>query len=206
MALKTDNKIFLSWDDVNDAVDDICNKIRHDQPNIDSVHGIARGGLIPAVLISHKLGLPYTDVVLPNTLVVDDICDSGVTLEKAPGVWTAVLHYKPHTSCFQPNMWADIHEGDEWLIYPWENKDSKPIQDYLTDGVKEQKNKADKFNEKVEDYFQSKEFLEFAEREDNSVVWSEEDSKLHTIGGLTNDKEKSFMKFQNKINKKNKNG
>ena len=28
--------------------------------NIDSIHGIARGGLIPAVLISHKLGLPWT--------------------------------------------------------------------------------------------------------------------------------------------------
>ena len=145
MALKADNKIFLSWDDVNDAVDDICNKIRHDQPNLDSVHGIARGGLIPAVLISHKLGLPWTDVILPNTLVVDDICDSGVTLEKAPGVWTAVLHYKPHTSCFQPNIWADIHEGDEWLIYPWETKDSKPIQDYLADGAKEWRDKADEY-------------------------------------------------------------
>ena len=73
MALKTDNKIFLSWDDVENSVNDLCNKIRHDQPNIDSVHGIARGGLIPAVLISHKLGLPYVNAVGPNTLVVDDI-------------------------------------------------------------------------------------------------------------------------------------
>ena len=81
MALKADNKIYLSWDDVNDAVDDLCTKIRFDQVNIDSVHGIARGGLIPAVLISHKLDLPYTDVILPNTLVVDDIClDSSITL------------------------------------------------------------------------------------------------------------------------------
>ena len=194
MALTADNKIYLSWGDINDAVDNLCNKIRHDQPNIDSIHGIARGGLIPAVLISHKLGLPWTDVILPNTLVVDDICDSGVTLDNAPGVWTAVLHYKPHTSCFQPSIWAEIHEGDEWLIYPWETKDSKPIQDYLADGAKEIRDKADEF-------YNSKEFLELAEREDNSVVWSEEDSKLHTIGGLTNDKEGSFMQFQNKIDK-----
>lgn len=45
------------------------------------------------------------------------------------------------------------------------------------------------------------EFDEFAEREDNSKVWSEEDSKIYTVAGLTNDKEGSFMKFQNKINK-----
>ena len=53
----------------------------------------------------------------------------------------------------------------------------------------------------MQDYLQSKEFEEFDESEDNSVLWSEEDSKLHTIGGLTNDKEGSFMKFQNKMNK-----
>jgi len=145
MALKADNKIYLCWDDINILVDILINKIRHDQPNIDSVHGIPRGGLIPAVLISHKLGLPYVNAVGPNTLVIDDICDSGVTLEKAPGVWTAVLHYKPHTSSFQPSMWANIHEGDEWVIYPWETKDSKPIQDYLKPGAKEYRDKCDEY-------------------------------------------------------------
>tara|TARA_Y100000389_G_scaffold120635_1_gene117982 strand:+ start:202 stop:795 length:594 start_codon:yes stop_codon:yes gene_type:complete len=197
MALKTDNKIFLSWADVDDAVNKLCDKIRFDQINIDSVHGIARGGLIPAVLISHKLGLPYVGLVGPNTLVVDDICDSGVTLDKGPGVYTAVLHYKPHTSCFQPTMWSEIHEGNEWLIYPWETKDSLPIQDYLANDAKKER-------DALEEYYKSDEFLEFAEGEDNSVEWSEEDSKLHTIGGLTNDKEGSFMKFQNKLNNKNK--
>ena len=178
MAVKTNQKTYLSWDDIESAVDDLCQQIPFELPNIDSIHGIARGGLIPAVLISHKLGLPYVGLVgHKNTLVVDDICDTGVTLDKGPGVYTAVLHYKPHTSCFQPTIWSEIHDGDEWLIYPWETKDSLPIQDYL----------------------QSDEFLEFAEREDNSVVLSEGDSKLHTIGGLTNDKEKSFMKFQNKL-------
>ena len=120
MTLKTDNKIFFSWDDVEVLVDILTNKIRHDQPNIDSIHGIARGGLIPAVLISHKLGLPYTNVILPNTLVVDDICDSGATLEKAPGVWTAVLHYKPHTSVFKPDLYSVEYKGDDFLFYPWE--------------------------------------------------------------------------------------
>ncbi len=131
MALKVDNKLFLSWDDINILVDSLCNKIRFDQPNIDSIHGIPRGGLIPAVMVSHKLDLPYVNAVGPNTLVIDDICDSGVTLEKAPGVYTAVLHFKPHTSCFQPNLWANLHEGDEWLYYPWENKKADSIQDYL---------------------------------------------------------------------------
>jgi len=53
-----------------------------------------------------------------------------------------------------------------------------------------------------DDYMRSDEFLEFAEREDNPKVWTnEEDNKIYTVGGLTNDKKGSFMKFQKKIDK-----
>ena len=131
MALKIDNKIYLSWDDVNNLVDKLCEKIITEQPNIDSIFGLKRGGLIPAVMVSHKLNLPWSDVMYPNTLVIDDICDTGVTLKNSIGCNTAVLHYKPHTSCYRPNIYATIHEGDEWIIYPWERKDSEQIQDYL---------------------------------------------------------------------------
>jgi hypoxanthine phosphoribosyltransferase len=80
MALKIANKIYLSWDDVSQLVDTLCEKIITEQPNIDSVFGLKRGGLIPAVMVSHKLGLPWSDVMYPNTLVVDDICDSGSSI------------------------------------------------------------------------------------------------------------------------------
>ena len=180
MALTVHNKIILSWIDTNELVDTLCEKIKLDLPNIDSVHGIPRGGLIPAVLISHKLSLPYVGAVGPNTLVVDDICDSGVTLDKGPGVYTAVLHYKPHTSCFKPNVWATKHEGDEWLIYPWETKDSKPIQDYLANEKEE------------EDFLQSDEFKEFAafvdgDNGENEGLFDNLEEP-HYIAGMTNDK------------------
>ena len=41
---------------------------------------------------------------------------------------------------------------------------------------------------------------------DQPGPWSEEDDKINTVGGLTNDKEGSFMKFLNKLDKKNNNG
>ncbi len=136
MALKADNKIYLSWENIDNAVNGLCNQIIRDQPNIDSVHGLKRGGMIPAVMISHKLGLPYSDVILPNTLVIDDICDTGVTLSNGVGVNTAVLFYKPHTSDFIPDMWFTAHKGDEWIIFPWEKEDSEPIQDYKKKNLK----------------------------------------------------------------------
>ena len=52
-----------------------------------------------------------------------------------------------------------------------------------------------------DDYMRSDDIQDFLERADESGPWSEEDDKIHTIGGLTNDKEGSFMKFQNNINK-----
>ena len=51
MALRIKNKIYLSWDDVSQLVDTLCEKIITEQPNIDSVFGLARGGLIPAVMV-----------------------------------------------------------------------------------------------------------------------------------------------------------
>ena len=126
-----DNKIILSWADIEELVDKLCQRIQQQLPEIDSIHGLSRGGLIPAVMVSHKLDLPWSNVMLPNTLVIDDICDSGKTLDNCVGVFTAVLHQKPETSCFTPDVWAELHLGNEWIIYPWENKDSKPIQDYL---------------------------------------------------------------------------
>ena len=44
----------------------------------------------------------------------------------------------------------------------------------------------------------SKAIDDFLEHVDKPGPWSEEDDKIHTIGGLTNDKEGSFMKFINK--------
>ena len=124
-------KINVSWETIKELVKVVSKKTIFDFPNIDSVMGLPRGGLIPAVLLSHETGLPYVQHPGKNTLVVDDICDSGVTLSKAPGAYYAVLHYKPRTSCFIPNIYGEVHMGDEWIIYPWEKPDSTPIQDYL---------------------------------------------------------------------------
>ena len=47
---------------------------------------------------------------------------------------------------------------------------------------------------------------EFLELMDKPGPWSEEDDKIHTVGGLSNDKKGSFMKFLNELDKKKKYG
>jgi len=125
------HKVYLTWEQVDTLVTILKHKVLDKLPEIDSVTGIARGGLIPAVMLSHKLGVPYTQAVGPNTLVVDDICDSGVTLKDAPGVYTATLHYKS-SAISKPNVYASLLLNEnQWLVYPWENDDSEMLQGYL---------------------------------------------------------------------------
>lgn len=129
MALKIGNKVYLSWDDINILVEDLCHTIVSSGVQIKSITGIQRGGLIPAVMISHKLHIPYVSRINKDTLVVDDICDTGETLKNTIGMYTATLHYKP-TAVFTPDFYSK-EVGTEWLVYPWERSDSESIQDYL---------------------------------------------------------------------------
>jgi hypothetical protein len=128
------SKIYIGWNKVEELVDSLCYQIQKHK-NIEKVTGLSRGGLIPAVMVSHTLGLRFVDsqdLIAPfDTFIIDDICDSGLTLENWEGYKTAVLHYKPHTSSYPPTIYANLHEGDEWIIYPWEKDDSETLQDYL---------------------------------------------------------------------------
>ena len=55
--LKLDNKkISVSWWDMTDIIKDLTKKIPFEVPLADSIYGIPRGGLIPAVMLSHSTG------------------------------------------------------------------------------------------------------------------------------------------------------
>ena len=128
------NKTYISWEEVEKLVQEVANQI--DKTKIKFISGLSRGGLIPAVMLSHLTGIPYTttpSIKGKQCLIVDDICDSGKTLEDWHKHTTAVLHHKPHTASTTPSIWGRLYIGDNWIIYPWERKDSDTIQDYKLD-------------------------------------------------------------------------
>jgi uncharacterized protein len=125
----TKSKIYLSWDEIDTLVHIISVKIKNTYPEVDSIMGLPRGGLIPAIMLSHKLNLPLIFVASENTLIIDDICDSGETFLNTPGKYFAALHYKTKSK-FSNLIYAE-QTGDEWLVYPWENTNAEAIQDYL---------------------------------------------------------------------------
>lgn len=143
--LKVENKIFLSWGDIGDITDTLAKKILKLERKPLYLYGQPRGGLIPAVILSHKTGIKYQHLNaaqlsktadLSHILIIDDICDSGETIAKLrenyPKIRIATLHTKPE-SPNQPDIYG-TEVGKEWIIYPWEKHNSEPIPDYKAEG------------------------------------------------------------------------
>tara|TARA_B100001778_G_scaffold275464_1_gene238496 strand:+ start:1321 stop:1734 length:414 start_codon:yes stop_codon:yes gene_type:complete len=131
----TISKVYITWGQVNKLLDKIHEQIGNE---IDYVSGIPRGGTLLAILYSHRYGVKYMEFPndkYPRLLILDDIADTGKTLK----VWQdeisvpyyATLHYK-RSSIVEPDYYGKkLIKEDKWIVYPWERKDSKSIQDYL---------------------------------------------------------------------------
>jgi len=134
-------KLFLSWNWVDQQVMTLGETIKESISDYKFISGIPRGGLIPGIYLSHFLGIkyiPYNEAtqlpinVRKQVLVVDDICDSGMTVLDAInfGFHTAVLAQR-YSSPVMPDWYGEKINDDRWLVFPWERTDSKTIQDYL---------------------------------------------------------------------------
>jgi hypoxanthine phosphoribosyltransferase len=142
----------LSWDLFGTASRQLAQTIADSGFEPEMVIAVARGGLIPAGAIAYALGIKaagtlnvefYSDIeeTLPDPvvleplldtnavvgkrlLVVDDVADSGRTLDlvlellraHTPDVKSAVLYTKPRTIVRPDFSW---HETDLWINFPW---------------------------------------------------------------------------------------
>ena len=135
------NKLYLSWKWVDDQINKIGDKL--EGIDLEFVSGIPRGGLIPAVMMSHAYGIKYISYssakMLPlelrnKTIVIDDISDTGLTMAEADklGFITSSLSTRVGTKTL-PRLTGEMISDDRWLVFPWETLDSIPVQDYLVD-------------------------------------------------------------------------
>ena len=153
------NKRYVSWDTIEHQVRKVVTSIKNDDFEPDLIVGIVRGGAIPAVWISNITGVPcemakvsFRDDTVQhpvlsvtllkkisqpnfNTLIVDDINDSGETL-----IWiqSKIREYDLEAekqvkyACLMdntPSMFTDLdYSGTkinkdidpEWIVFPWE--------------------------------------------------------------------------------------
>ena len=81
---------FVTWGDVEKYVDEVCLELDKRGFKPTGVYGPPRGGLIFAVLLSHRLNIPLLMSPFGNCIIVDDIADSGRSL----------IHFKPNDTMF----------------------------------------------------------------------------------------------------------
>ena len=127
-------KEFVTSNVIDEAVTDIAFNIKNTNKDFKGVYGIPRGGLILAVMLSHKLDIPLimsVDELDENSIIIDDIADTGKTLLDFVEYESYVVTIHEHEqSLIKPN-YSVIDKGDKWIVYPWETEDSEEIQDYL---------------------------------------------------------------------------
>ncbi|MFM7312843.1 MAG: phosphoribosyltransferase [Cyanobium sp.] len=109
----------LSWHAFDHAVETIAASCRGME--LSGIHGIPRGGLVLAVALSHRLELPLLATPQPGCLVVDDVYETGRTLEPCRHLVDARVMV--WISKVQPQWWqaVEVSETPEWIVFPWEN-------------------------------------------------------------------------------------
>lgn len=132
----------LSWDTIESSVRILKDQILSD-PIIKQkalkggILPIARGGLIPATMLSHQLNLPIQYVLWPENwpmwihpseeeyVIIDDICDTGKTFRKArkmvPKASLLALIAKPEGRDMCDGFTIEVPQ-DVWVKFPWETE------------------------------------------------------------------------------------
>lgn len=114
----------IDWNKLDEYVQTLANEIAKDGKPVAGIYGLPRGGLVPAVILSHKLGVPLLLAPCENCVVVDDIADTGVTLQHfaSKGYRIAVIWYKACRSRVVPDYYAmkSRTPGGAWIVFPWE--------------------------------------------------------------------------------------
>lgn len=129
----------VTWDKIDEAISILTKQIQDAKIKYEVVYGLARGGLIPAVMLSHRLGVPLVlnmeevwrlKVKHKDVLIADDISDTGTTLRyfSDQNFDITTLFVRKHTSKITPRFNAFEIEHDNWLLFPWETKKSTDIQ------------------------------------------------------------------------------
>jgi len=110
---------YFTWNEFDKAVEHIASKCKFLE--FSGIYGVPRGGLCLAVALSHKLKINLISEPKKNSLIVDDVYETGLTLttfKDIEGAMFFVLFSK-----IKPTWWNTvfISKKSHWIVFPWEN-------------------------------------------------------------------------------------
>lgn len=121
---------YKDWDEIEQCVDLLIEKILDKKQHFQSISTVSRGGLVPARLVADRLNIKqiFVDDTIPSdSLFVDDIYDTGETfrriIEKADApdkLVYATLYARVKENYPKQLVYAKSTKGDEYVVYPWD--------------------------------------------------------------------------------------
>ena len=110
---------YFTWSEFDKSVEEIADKCRFKK--FSGIYGVPRGGLCLAVALSHKLKIKLISEPIKNSLIVDDVYETGITLttfKNIEGAMFFVLFSK-----INPTWWNTVHvtKKSQWIVFPCEN-------------------------------------------------------------------------------------
>ena len=111
---------YFTWNEFDESVDYIANQSRFWE--LSGIYGVPRGGLCLAVALSHRLNIELIEKPLKNSLIVDDVYETGITLSNFKDIKGA--NFFVLVSKTEPIWWntVNLSKKKEWIVFPWENK------------------------------------------------------------------------------------
>ena len=110
--------IYFTWSEFDKSVEHIANKCKFLE--FSGIYGVPRGGLCLAVALSHKLKINLISKPMKNSLIVDDVYETGITLNAFKDIEGAMFFVL--FSKIKPTWWNSVYLTDkrEWIVFPWE--------------------------------------------------------------------------------------
>ena len=109
----------FTWSQFDESVEHIANKCHFLE--FSGIYGVPRGGLCLAVALSHKLKIKLIPEPIKNSLIVDDVYETGITLNTFKDIEGAMFFVL--FSKIKPTWWNTVNLSNkrEWIVFPWEN-------------------------------------------------------------------------------------
>lgn len=167
------SELRVSWSQYHRDIEELALQVHRSGWQFDHILCLARGGLRPGDVLSRLFNVPLailstssyreeagskqgelaiakhvtmpTGTLAGKVLLVDDLVDSGVTLDKVQKhlreafpevteVRSAVIWYKSR-SCMRPDYYLQHLEGNPWIIQPFEEYERMGVEGLLERGA-----------------------------------------------------------------------
>jgi xanthine phosphoribosyltransferase len=144
-----DSKLHITWEELEKDCRDLADMLQKQGP-VHGIVGIARGGLVPAAIITNALNIRNVKTVAITSyngsqqvtaellgsvdtikdgegwIFVDDLVDTGQTAKlihkRYPKAKLAVVYAKPDGQ-ESTDFFVRLLKQEAWVVFPWEAKE-----------------------------------------------------------------------------------